>query len=284
MPEPETQPVDVWRESLLRYAGYANEVGEAFRHVVPRMLVPSYAVALLYVSGDTLDKTMRSYREGRRASVVAYTSFDVFMWQLLASVAIPGFTIHQVVKYAGKAVTHPSAKMPAAVVAWAPTLLGLGAVPLIIHPIDHAVDFAMDNTVRVAAGTVGLTRPAALLVHATAPVAAPAVPAGALPTARLDATTLVASAKVVSQQCASANAAFLQCKREYQDPERCLSFGSDVLTCGLRVADSIAHSVPEPFAKYHRCLTVNGNELKKCYQEEAAFLAAWESSREALRK
>ena len=45
---------DPWRDSLLRYAGYANECGEAFRHVLPRLLVPSYGVALLYVTGDTV--------------------------------------------------------------------------------------------------------------------------------------------------------------------------------------------------------------------------------------
>lgn len=32
---------DIWRDSLLRYAGYANEVGEAFRFVQPRLVIPS---------------------------------------------------------------------------------------------------------------------------------------------------------------------------------------------------------------------------------------------------
>ena len=31
---------------------------------------------------------------------------------------------------------------------WAPTLLGLGIIPLIVHPIDHSVHVAMDATVR----------------------------------------------------------------------------------------------------------------------------------------
>jgi fission process protein 1 len=31
---------------------------------------------------------------------------------------------------------------------WAPTAIGLGVIPLIIHPIDSVVDAAMDSTVR----------------------------------------------------------------------------------------------------------------------------------------
>jgi hypothetical protein len=31
---------------------------------------------------------------------------------------------------------------------WAPTTIGLGVIPLIIHPIDHCVDTIMDNSIR----------------------------------------------------------------------------------------------------------------------------------------
>ena len=42
--------VDIYRDTLLRYAGYANEVGEAFAPIVPAAVVPaSYAVAITYV-------------------------------------------------------------------------------------------------------------------------------------------------------------------------------------------------------------------------------------------
>eukprot|EP00538_Stauroneis_constricta_P010727 CAMPEP_0119555174 /NCGR_PEP_ID=MMETSP1352-20130426/7468_1 /TAXON_ID=265584 /ORGANISM="Stauroneis constricta, Strain CCMP1120" /LENGTH=51 /DNA_ID=CAMNT_0007601897 /DNA_START=23 /DNA_END=175 /DNA_ORIENTATION=- len=36
---------DIFRDSLLRYTGYANEVGESFRYQYPRLVMPSYAVA-----------------------------------------------------------------------------------------------------------------------------------------------------------------------------------------------------------------------------------------------
>lgn len=33
--------LDIWRDSPLRYAGYANEVGESFRNIAPRLVGPS---------------------------------------------------------------------------------------------------------------------------------------------------------------------------------------------------------------------------------------------------
>ena len=35
---------DIWRDSVVRFAVYANEVGESFRHVVPRLVAPSYVL------------------------------------------------------------------------------------------------------------------------------------------------------------------------------------------------------------------------------------------------
>lgn len=37
---------------------------------------------------------------------------------------------------------------PKMVVRTVPTMVGLGTIPLIIHPIDAFVDWAMDNTIR----------------------------------------------------------------------------------------------------------------------------------------
>jgi fission process protein 1 len=65
-------------------------VGEAFRNVVPRAVVPSYVVAFAYVAGDTADKARRAAVCGHPSSAVAWAATDVFLWQCLASVALPG--------------------------------------------------------------------------------------------------------------------------------------------------------------------------------------------------
>ena len=46
------QEYNIFRDSLLRYCGYANEVGESFRYQYPRFVVPSYIIAATYCLGD----------------------------------------------------------------------------------------------------------------------------------------------------------------------------------------------------------------------------------------
>lgn len=49
--------IDIWRDTPVRLLGYANEVGESFRHILPRMVGPSYALAFAYTFGDVADKS-----------------------------------------------------------------------------------------------------------------------------------------------------------------------------------------------------------------------------------
>jgi len=59
-----TEELDVLRDTWARYLGYANEVGEACRGVLPLSLVhASYGLVGLYVLADAIHK-------GRRASHV----------------------------------------------------------------------------------------------------------------------------------------------------------------------------------------------------------------------
>lgn len=57
-----TGEYDVFKQSLLRYAGYANELGEAFRPLIPSWIVASsYVVAFGYAAGDAVDKGTLCY-------------------------------------------------------------------------------------------------------------------------------------------------------------------------------------------------------------------------------
>ena len=138
---------DIWRDSLLRYLGYANEVGESFRPVAPRLVLPSYAVSFGYVLCDTIDKGGAARAEGRP---VVKAAVDTLVWQTLASVALPGFVINRCVKLAAYGLAQPSAAavVPKVAARWAPTAVGLAVIPVIIHPLDNFVHWAMDNTVR----------------------------------------------------------------------------------------------------------------------------------------
>lgn len=145
--------VDVWRGSMLRYMGYANEVGEAFRPIYPRYVYPSYGIAFLYVLGDTGDKTISSYKQGEGWETALKRGSDAFLWQTFASVVIPGKIIYAVtagVKHAVESKNMAGSFFQSRPIAlkWAPTMVGLATIPFIIHPIDRFVDYMMDETLR----------------------------------------------------------------------------------------------------------------------------------------
>ena len=76
---------------------------------------------------------------------------DTVIWQGLASVIIPGFTINRICWVTNK-VLHRVAmadKMKKIVV----IAMGLGSIPLIIKPIDHSVEVGMDVTLRKLYGS-----------------------------------------------------------------------------------------------------------------------------------
>ncbi|XP_055609414.1 mitochondrial fission process protein 1-like [Uranotaenia lowii] len=142
---------DLYRDTPVRYLGYANEIGEAFRPVIKKIFVhASYAVAISYVLADTADKSRKQYNKpeilggGLRGAAIA--SGDTLIWQMFASVIIPGFTINRICWVSKKVLAANKVKGPLG--KWAPTFLGLLAIPFIIHPIDHGVDFVMDESYR----------------------------------------------------------------------------------------------------------------------------------------
>uniref|UniRef100_A0A8D0DY09 Mitochondrial fission process protein 1 n=1 Tax=Salvator merianae TaxID=96440 RepID=A0A8D0DY09_SALMN len=148
--EPPPPPPDLYRDTWVRYLGYANEVGESFRAIVPVSLVwASYGVATLYVTADAVDKGKKAAMSAeeshaRRATIAVV---DTFVWQALASVIIPGFTINRICK-ASLYLMGSMTRWPLPVRKWATTAVGLSAIPFIIKPIDRSVDYLMDSSLR----------------------------------------------------------------------------------------------------------------------------------------
>ncbi|KAI2597282.1 mitochondrial fission process 1 [Homo sapiens] len=64
-PQPRGAERDLYRDTWVRYLGYANEVGEAFRSLVPAAVVwLSYGVASSYVLADAIDKGKKAGEVG----------------------------------------------------------------------------------------------------------------------------------------------------------------------------------------------------------------------------
>jgi len=163
--------VDLYRDTLVRYAGYANEVGESFKNLISRSSYKmSYAIAICYVLADATDKGLKAEnnysaiaaeqaatkdplaggQQSKNSNVEAMkASVDTLIWQGLASVIIPGFTINRIV-WASKKVLESDTipKIPSSAKKWAPTIIGLSFIPFIVHPIDEGVTRLLDMTIR----------------------------------------------------------------------------------------------------------------------------------------
>eukprot|EP00798_Chlamydomonas_sp_ICE-L_P011294 gene11294-18930_t len=174
---------DLFRDTPLRFMGYTNEIGEAFRNrflkllapsyapayvsdddvidkgckrnVFPKLLAPSYALAFAYVFGDVIYKGQKQYIKDNQKITAALLvkSFDTLLWQSLASVFVPGLVIHKVVDASTVAIkkTLPGKeKILGGLVSTKliPVALGLSAIPFIVGPIDHGVEVAVDKTIR----------------------------------------------------------------------------------------------------------------------------------------
>jgi mitochondrial fission process protein 1 len=155
---------NLFRDSPIRYLGYANEIGESFRYQYPRYVGPSYMVAFGYCLADAISTGYTAYTynnnkighshnedwEEKKLQRALIGACDTLLWQSLASVVIPGSCINVIVKLARYTVSNTprQLRLPVAAVTWLPTMIGLASIPFIIHPIDHSVDFILDNSVR----------------------------------------------------------------------------------------------------------------------------------------
>jgi len=152
------KPVDIYRDTVVRYLGYANEVGEAFRALVPvSVVIGSYVVASTYVCADAYDKGSKAAKDhadadaSTRRKKAALAGVDCLVWQALASVMVPGFTINRIC-WASNIGLKKIGALPTPIRKWTVTAIGLSAIPFIIHPIDNGIHWCLDKTLRPACG------------------------------------------------------------------------------------------------------------------------------------
>lgn len=73
-----------------------------------------------------------------------FVAGDTLMWQMLASVVMPGVTINRLCAVSNFLLQ----KLPSATKKWSVTTIGLTAIPFIIKPIDDLVDKILDGSLR----------------------------------------------------------------------------------------------------------------------------------------
>ncbi|KAF8464070.1 mitochondrial 18 KDa protein-domain-containing protein [Kalaharituber pfeilii] len=160
-----------------RYVAYTSDIGESFRPVAhPWLVRGAYGVSWAYITGDVAYEGYKAYlaNKARVASLPPQPSVtsaltsptnpthspptpgvkapfledyrtvmaERFIFQAIASMGLPAFTIHSVVRYSGRAmknVKNPRMRT------WAPVALGLAVVPALPYmfdePVEHGIKY-----------------------------------------------------------------------------------------------------------------------------------------------
>lgn len=158
-----------------RYVAYTSDIGESFRPVAHPYLVKfGYGVSWLYILGDVSYSSWKAKMraEGRytpdlkpwsypypaanpvAAQVYRDTAGDKLVdtdWRLvglkrgifqsIASMGLPAFTIHSAVRYSSLMFKNTSIKL---LRTYGPVGVGLGIVPLLPYVFDEPVEMAVD--------------------------------------------------------------------------------------------------------------------------------------------
>ncbi|KAI1820219.1 mitochondrial 18 KDa protein-domain-containing protein [Xylaria intraflava] len=163
--------------SAHRYVAYTSDVGESFRPVAhPWLVRGAYGVSWAYILGDVSYEGYKAYwqnqrvlnpqlelsaRQQRATGLTSPALADAHpgvvspledyrtvmvqrgIFQSIASMGLPAFTIHSVVRYSGRAMKDMKNKT---LRVWGPIGLGLAVVPflptLFDEPVENAVEWA----------------------------------------------------------------------------------------------------------------------------------------------
>ncbi len=148
--EPAEKP-DFFRDTLFRYVAYANELGEVFKSFITKKgYYGSYAVSTLYALADGVTKAKESYDNCKAdhddhkhpLASAAVTAVDVSLFHFFASVYLPGKIVAGIREFAKSNV--PKHLVNTTRGKAIPIVVALGAIPIIVRPLDHAVNAALD--------------------------------------------------------------------------------------------------------------------------------------------
>ena len=113
--------------TIVRYLAYTSDVGEAFRPIVsPKIVTGAYAISWGYVICDVSYEGYKDYKKGSDRSHITRTVLERSLFQSIASMALPAFTIHTQVHLFSKVF-----KKIGRFQKWGPTCMGFALIPFI---------------------------------------------------------------------------------------------------------------------------------------------------------
>lgn len=138
---------DVFKDSWVRYLGYSNEIGEAFRKVTPRnFVIFTYVVEVGYFIADTFHKGHKAYndpnqQDNKHYHVIKSSGYTI-LWQFFATCVIPPLCINLVVGRTHNFLTRRNYGIN--IIKFAPLTVGLIMIPLFNIYVDPVVEHALD--------------------------------------------------------------------------------------------------------------------------------------------
>ena len=172
--------------SAQRYVAYTSDIGESFRPIAhPYLVKGAYAISWAYLIGDVSNEGWKAYKRnqaflhpegnehkdarllddtsGQAAASVASRHVPAIedyraimaqraVFQSIASMGLPAFTIHSIVRYSGRALKNAS---NATIRTWGPIGLGLVCVPALPFMFDKPVEEAVEWTFYEAFKAIG---------------------------------------------------------------------------------------------------------------------------------
>lgn len=79
---------NIFRDSLMRYCGYANEVGARFRYQYPRLVGPSYILAFGYCLADSVSAGYQVMMSSEKDASSDVNNKDVRSKEIRAAIAM----------------------------------------------------------------------------------------------------------------------------------------------------------------------------------------------------
>lgn len=138
-------------------------MGESFRPIAhPYLIKSAYAISWAYLIGDVSHEGYKAYVRNEKVIAAGATVPGLEDWktavaqralfQSVASMGLPAFTIHSIVRYSGRALKNAK---NTTIRTWAPIGLGLIAVPFLPYLFDKPVEEAVEWTFYNAFALVG---------------------------------------------------------------------------------------------------------------------------------
>ena len=139
-----TEPIDIFKETPLRYLAFTNDFGEVLRNSIGNKLAnASYLVTAAYATGDVYNTYKRNLPNKELAIAEAT---DCAIWQVFASVLITPILLGSARYGLSRALLRVN--VPHMVRHRAPEVIPLASIPFLVPYIDQKTDDLMDKYYR----------------------------------------------------------------------------------------------------------------------------------------